>query len=66
LGDPRRLADQDDQQAGGHGIERTGVTDTLHFQFAAEPRDDVMRRMVPGFVHEEDALHFLRWYQHVV
>ena len=34
------------------------MTDSLHLKLAAQAGDDVVRRMVPGFVDEEDPLHF--------
>ena len=54
----RRLADQDDEQAGGHRVEGSRVPDPLHAKLAAEPCDDVVRGVVARLVHKQHAVEF--------
>src|SRR5690606_14015264 len=56
LGELGRLAEQHDEQAGGHGVARAGVADALHFENAAQAGDHVVRGVFGRLVDEEHAV----------
>ena len=47
--------DAEQQQAGGHRVERAGVADPTRAEGAAHPRDDVMAGHPRGLVDEQDS-----------
>ena len=52
LREPRRSADEHYQNAGRKRIECSRVSDALRFQNSPQPRDDIVRRVIFGFVYD--------------
>ena len=53
----RRLAEDEQQDAGRHRIERAGVADPFLAQHAAHARHHVVRRRALRLVNDEQAVH---------
>ena len=49
------LLDADDEDAGGHRVERARVADAAGVRQAADPRDDVVRGHAAGLVDDDES-----------
>ena len=56
LGDFGGFAEQDDEEAGGHGVEGAAVADFGDAELAADFCDDVVGGPAGGFVHQQEAI----------
>jgi hypothetical protein len=57
LRQPRRVADEDDEQARRQGVERPGVADARDLQRTADERNDVVRGRAGRLVDEQRTVH---------
>jgi hypothetical protein len=52
LGEPSCFANEHYQNAGRKRVERSRMSDAFRFQNAAQPRDDIVRSVIFGFIYD--------------